>query len=425
MMNWKAFVLCCIATLSYTSADAADVWSLDDCIKYACEHRTDINRQRGEIEIKQIQLKQEKNRHTPTIEAKVSPAFSTGMNMDLFFEGDFLYLPAQITGNMSLIDFSSLHGKKASEYALKASDAYYQQTRQEIAIAVTSYYLQAEYAKKALSLAEDIVSIDLENLEYVSRCLSEGALPESEMTKAELALAADEKNVISAKSLRDIALLELQYFINSPDPIDVFEPTVSEYSDINFPILNFPGIAAGEFALSQSEYALKSAKAQWLPTISLTAGAGGFTYNAFTNKEAIPYYKSFWKNRNAAVCLNLNIPIIDKSRKRLNVQMQTIEVKNRQLALDETKIGFEKKISLLRNRIESEKEAAEKLETVVEKAVSNYHSEKCRYEGGLSSWFNLQEAKKQLKQSRLDAMNNHIQYLLDNKSLEIYSGQKQ
>jgi len=423
MINRKLLILCCLAVLSCGAANARKVWSLDDCIKYACENKTDVNRRHNDIEASRLQLKREKSRYIPTIEANVTPAFSTGMNMDIFVQGDFLYLPAQISGSVPLLDFGIKNDKKVGEYGLKASEAYYKQSRQETAVAVTSYYLQALYAKNAYSLAQEMAGISLENLEYVKRCLAEGAVPESEKVKAELALAADENNVLSTKGLLETALMELRYFINGPDSIDVVEPLISEGFQNHNSISSFPGVAAREFELSKSEAALKSAKTSLLPTLSLNLSAGGFTYNAFTNMDAIPYDKSFWNNRTAAVWLSLNIPIIDKARKRTAIQMQAIEVKNCKLALDQTRLEYEKTIDLLRSRLETEMASDVKLAAIVNKAGSNYRAEKDRYEGGIGSWFDLQEAKKQLEQARMDALNNHIRYLMDSKALELYLGQ--
>jgi len=421
-MNRKILVLCCIATFAYGSASSREVWTLERCIEHACQNRADVRAQCNEIEARKLQLDQERNRYVPTVEANVTPAFSTGMNMEIFVDGDFLYLPARITGSMPLLDLSIASDRKAGEYALKASEAHYQQTRQETAIAVTAYYLQAEYAKTALDLASDIVEMDLENLEHVRQCFSEGSVPESELVKAELALASDEKNVVSARSLVDIALMELQYCINTTESIDVVEPAVSPATEYQAPVSPFPGVLAMEYELSKSQASLESAKSLWLPSLTLNASAGGFTYNAYTNADAIPYDKSFFNNCTAAVWLNLNIPIFDNSRKRTNLQMQKIDVQNRQLALSDARQGYDQKIGILRTKIQAEKESEAKLAVVVEKAESNYQAEQSRYEGGLSSWFDLQEAKKQLRQARLDALNNHIQCLLDTKSLEIYLG---
>lgn len=415
-----------LALTAVLPAGAQAVWDLNRCIDHAVENRIDLRRQKNAIEASRIQVETAKQSYIPSVEANITPFINTGLNMDLFVKGDFMYLPASIEAHMPLFDLGISRSRKSAEYGLQAAQARMEQSKNDVAIAVTGYYTQAQYAKGVLSLAKDMVGIDRENLEYANSCLADGAIPESELTKARLALESSENRVIAAQGLVNRSLLELQHFINAGQPFEVdmlteLPATVNngEAGD------NWSDIVASQLELKSTEYALKAAKSEWIPKLSLNASAGGFTYNVFSDNEILDYDKSIWKNRTAAVWMNLNIPILQQARVRQSVRTAKVDVMDRSLAVDQTRQEYSQKIEQLRSSVWTGLEQDSKLNDIVETATANYRFEKERHEGGYGSWSELQEARKMLLQARTDQLDNLMRCLMDSRILDIYlNGEK-
>lgn len=424
-MRGKGICIAMLLALSAPAASAQEVWPLEACIAYARDNRIDVARQRNAVELQRVKLQAASRSYLPVAEVDVTPAFSHGMNMDIFVNADFLYLPASLQTYMPLLDLGIRSRRQAESYGLQAAGERLRQLQQQTAIAVTTYYMQAAYAKSMAALAREMVAIDNENLTHVQTGLADGAAAESELLRAQLALASDEKALAVAEGQASQALLELRCFMHCPDSFDV-EAAAGPALDAVPPDTSADaGIAASRLELLSSQWALKNARSARYPSLTLHAALGGFTYAMLNTSGELPYDQSFWNNRNAVVWLNLCIPIINLQGTRSAVKAGEVEVADRQLALDQAVSEYGQKMAMLRTKIATGRETATRMDAVVATAEQLYLAEKERYDGGYSGWLELQEAKRQYRQARAEQLNNSIQLAMNSRMLAIYSGTQQ
>lgn len=406
-------------------AAAQQVWSLEQCIAHAQSNRVDVARQQNAIEAQRVRLQAARDGYAPVVEANVTSLFNYGMNMDLFIDASLLYLPARIEAHMPLFDWSLRSRRQAEDYGLRAAEAQAAQQQQQIALAVTTYYLQAVYAKNMVALARDMVALDTQHVAYIQRRYSDGAAAESELARARLACAADYKSFVMAEGMASQALAELRYIIHCSDSFDVAEGAEALLAPECGADTADAGIAARRLELLSSQSALACAKSARYPTLTLHAALGGFTYTLFDRPEALDFDRSFWNNRNAMVWLNLNIPILNLSGTRSAIRAGKAAVTDCQLALDEAVSQRLQQVALLRDKIATGRAAAEQAARVAAAAEQLYQAEKERYDNGYGGWFELQEAKKQYCQARAEQLNSRIQLAMNSRMLALYLGAKQ
>ena len=138
-------------------ANAQKKWSLEECINYAFENNIQIKQSQINTETNKVDLLQKKMNILPSLSASSSHMINYGNKFDiytnLYTKGTVKSDNFSLSSNMNLFSgFQQINSIKQSAYELKASKYNSDKIRNDMAIAITGYYLQIPVSYTHLTL---------------------------------------------------------------------------------------------------------------------------------------------------------------------------------------------------------------------------------------------------------------------------------
>jgi outer membrane protein len=184
-----------------------------------------------------------------------------------------------------------------------------------------------------------------------------------------------------------------------------------------------PEIKSAELNLENTETAIEIAKADFLPTVSLSGGINTAYSNVSGNGVSEDsFFTQLDNNFGQFVGLSVNIPIFSKGQVKQNVNRQKI---NREIA----KINLDDEKRALREAIErayinakatlKEYEAAEKS---VKAQQQSFDFAQERYQIGATNSFDFEQVKNRLINAQSALIRAKYNYVFRTKLLEYYYG---
>jgi len=261
------------------------VWSLEDCIKYAIDHNIQIKQQTVQTEVRKNSLEQSKLNLLPTINGQASHDYSFGRALDQntyrYFnqtvQSDYLYLG----GSTNLFNgLQNLNTIQKNKYELLAGEQDLQSIRDNISLAVALGYLQILLNKELVTANENQLNITLQQIEKTKKLVDAGSVARGNLLQIEAQAAQEELNLITMKNQLETSYLNLTQLLELPSPagfeIVVPEINVEQTSVItgnieeiyNLASQSRPEIKSSELKLTASQYDLKIAKGGRSPIIA-------------------------------------------------------------------------------------------------------------------------------------------------------------
>lgn len=318
------------ATLSYSDITTEDVtgmpdmampakWTFDDCIKWAVENSTSVRRSLLSI----LQADQEtgsaKDAYLPTVN------FSTSHSITNY--------PKHEVGRTSTT-YGSSYGINASwtvwegnvrKYRLESAKIMREQQElsgddaiKELKLGILQAYLNIMYAREAVEIARQTLEVSTKQTERARRLMESGRTSKVDFSQIESQMAQDQYSLVQAEgnlnsskiALKKLLMLgldcdmEIADITFSDDDVTAILPPREQVYD--FAASWLPSIKSND--LSQQIYTndIKTAKAGYLPKLSLQGGIGT-GYNSGGDGWSAQMGRAFNEN----VGLSLSIPIFD------------------------------------------------------------------------------------------------------------------
>lgn len=412
------------------------LWNLDKCISYALEHNNEILTRTNDVESSEIQLNSAKMSRMPDLSASLGGSAYFGRSPSR--DGSYID-NSQLSGSFglstSIAVYQGLRIKHETDKArldLEAATHNLDLARENIAISITSYYLQVLYAREMLNTSENQLFLSSELYVKAEKQYESGKISRSEVVKNEAEVASDKASMVKSRNDYMLALLDLRQAMNLPDSISLeLEPATEglpEYRllpDVNEicekALASHPSVKAAEAALLSSEASLKSAKSQYQPSLYMNAGYGNSVYNNLTDKSLNSDIGSqLARNGNEYVGLSLSIPIYSRNSTRNSVKISRINVENSEYNLDETKKKLKKEIetaywsatAAYQTMLANEKSLIS-AELVLENEIASMES-------GKSDAYSYSEAKIRWENAQSVLTHSKYDYLLKLRILEFY-----
>jgi len=209
--------------LSTYAAQAQEGWTLRQCIDYAIEHNISVQQTANSAEQNKVDVNTAKWARLPNLSGSASQnwswgrtaspvdntyndinsgssSFSLGTNIPLFTG---LELPNQY-------ELTKLNLKAAIEDLNKA--------KEDLAINVTSAYLQVLFNLELSKVAQSQVGLSKEQLNRITRLHEVGKASPAEVAEAKARVAQDEMSAVQADNNYRLALLDLSQLLELPTP---------------------------------------------------------------------------------------------------------------------------------------------------------------------------------------------------------------
>ena len=368
MMNPKRLILLALCTGACMSASAwnagdlrtdsipsgsADTWTLQRCIYHALEQNIDIKMDMINAESAGIDEKTAKAAFLPSLNASIGQRIVNNPFSDTntIIDGD------QITSSTAKTNYNGSYGIDASwiiyngskrintlkqqQTARETAELTVEQSKNTIIENIIQLYIQILYANEAVNINRSTLEVSTEECRRGEELLNAGSISKADYAQLQAQVSNNKYLLVSSQSNLENYKLQLKQLIelNGNETFDVETPDIND-SDILVPLPDKneiynsalalrPEIKAGQLDLQQSDLAISIAKADYIPTLSLSAGIG----TNHTNGSDFTFAEQMKTNWNNSIGLTLSIPIFNNRQTKSNVQKAKLQKQNSMLQL--------------------------------------------------------------------------------------------
>lgn len=303
----------------------------------------------------------------------------------------------------------------ASGFNLKAAAENYESIFQDIMLLTKERYFHLLLSYGQVEVARDNVNIVRRQLKIANDMYDAGTLPRYDVLRNQLFLSQARQALITAEKNRDLDQAQLleTLALSLEIPVELKVKRDVDYLDINLgkaqeaAMTNRPEIKSLVFSLEAATRLLHAALNNRNPMLSFQSVLENQTISGLSSEPTT------W-----TTSLVLNIPLSDGGETYGKIKSAKASVKELEETLDKTRrlIKLEvKKAYLTIKEVEAKIDAARQ-DTAT--ALENYNIALARYENGLSTGVELDDARKSLNEARIQYINLLFQYHIEVARLE-------
>ena len=420
----------------YSTAQQNGVWGLTECIQYALAHNLNIKQQEDNVKLQEISLSTSKNSRLPDLNGSIGENFSFGRaltsdntymnrntNSTSFSVGTSVPL---ITGGRIPADI------KMHKINLQAALQDYEHVRENVALSVTSSFLEAIYQKDLVQVAERQVELSKAQVRRMELLFQNDKASEAELSQIRATLANDELSLTQQQNSYMLALLDLSQLLEleSPEGFDVSRPLEESYMGDELPSPDLvyneavgikPQIQAEQFRLQSAEKNIQLAKSALYPSLHFSAGLGSSYYKT-SGYEAIGFGKQLRDNFNQYLGVTLSVPIFNRFATRNSVRSARLQVHAQEIKLEQTKKSLYKEIQQAYYNAVAAGRQCESSDEALASASTAFELMQHKYENGKATATEFQDAKTKYMRAESKQIQSRYTYLFRKKILNFYRG---
>ena len=444
-----------IGWLVWAAGASAQSWSLDDCMKYAVEHATEVKR-----EVVNARQRKQDYQHAvagflPTVTGGVQGQYAWGRNIDpetnTYNNVTTFNNYYQLYAELNVFDgFATINALKQAKLSWDYSATAMQKIQDDRAIDVMQKYVDAAYAEASIQIASEKLKESKRMLAKMKRLYELGEKGRPDVVQMESQVAEDEYNLTHQENVAKQSLLALKSAMNFPvdeelkiqikegqkNQIDegrnlklkTENEEVSEFG-VNYETIYqgfqyiSPDLKSAEYEVERARYDYKIAKGRLLPSLSLGGGISTNYYKNLSQKGQYDGFASqFRNNQGEYLALTLSIPIYNSDRWH-SVKKARNDWQLAQVNLEETRRKLHDQIA---QAVMDAEGYAKELHQMQKKVASDslaYHMSSRKFEEGMLSTFDLHTAAQTLLESRIKELQMQLLLIIKQRLVAYYQGE--
>ena len=452
-----------IGWLVWAAGASAQSWSLDDCMKYAVEHATEVKR-----EVVNARQRKQDYQHAvagflPTVTGGVQGQYAWGRNIDpetnTYNNVTTFNNYYQLYAELNVFDgFATINALKQAKLSRDYSATAMQKIQDDRAIDVMQKYVDAAYAEASIQIASEKLNESKRMLAKMQRLYELGEKGRPDVVQMESQVAEDEYNLTHQENVAKQSLLalksamnfpvdeELKIQINEEQKIQIKEEQKNQIdegrklklkteneavpeSGINYETVYqgfqhiSPDLKSAEYEVERARYDYKIAKGRLLPSLSLGGGISTNYYKNLSQKGQYDGFASqFHNNQGEYLALTLSIPIYNSDRWH-SVKKARNDWQLAQVNLEETRRKLHDQIA---QAVMDAEGYAKELHQMQKKVASDslaYHMSSRKFEEGMLSTFDLHTAAQTLLESRIKELQMQMLFIIKQRLVAYYQGE--
>ncbi|MFI3321464.1 MAG: TolC family protein [Rikenellaceae bacterium] len=429
-----ALLLVCLISMSdygyaQSTIDSLSM-SLEECLDYAKENSITLQKAKLQIANSEQDQVSAKGAFLPTVSGYVSQSFNSNpMNTDI--DATKSSYSGSYGVDLSLSLYSGGKNRallQQSNVSYEASNLELEEFENSIEVSVTELYIEILYAMEQIDVAESTLEISERTLARGQAFFDAGSLNSAELAQLESSVATYKYNLVVAQTQLSNLYVALKHLLEiSQDLVlTIKEPTISDellssyiapMSDIyNEALVSRPEIKYNALMIESAEFDLTIAKAGYLPTLNLSAGAG-LNHNSYSD---FAFSSQLRNNFNASLGLSLSIPIFNGFKTRSSVAKAQNYITSANLDLTQAQKDLYQTIETLYNNVQTSQAmytvSAYQLEAL-EKSLDLITQQ---YEVGMKTTLELLTEQDNYNQSSQDYLTNKYKLILNKALLNYY-----
>ena len=444
-----------IGWLVWAAGASAQSWSLDDCMKYAVEHATEVKR-----EVVNARQRKQDYQHAvagflPTVSGGVQGQYAWGRNIDpetnTYNNVTTFNNYYQLYAELNVFDgFATINALKQAKLSRDYSATAMQKIQDDRAIDVMQKYVDAAYAEASIQIASEKLNESKRMLAKMKRLYELGEKGRPDVVQMESQVAEDEYNLTHQENVAKQSLLalksamnfpvdeELKILINKEQKIQIVEEQnlklKTENEEVPESGINYetvyqgflhisPDLKSAEYEVERARYDYKIAKGRLLPSLSLGGGISTNYYKNLSQKGQYDGFASqFRNNQGEYLALTLSIPIYNSDRWH-SVKKARNDWQLAQVNLEETRRKLHDQIA---QAVMDAEGYAKELHQMQKKVASDslaYHMSSRKFEEGMLSTFDLHTAAQTLLESRIKELQMQMLLIIKQRLVDYYQGE--
>ena len=444
-----------IGWLVWAAGASAQSWSLDDCMKYAVEHATEVKR-----EVVNARQRKQDYQHAvagflPTVSGGVQGQYAWGRNIDpetnTYNNVTTFNNYYQLYAELNVFDgFATINALKQAKLSRDYSATAMQKILDDRAIDVMQKYVDAAYAEASIQIASEKLNESKRMLVKMKRLYELGEKGRPDVVQMESQVAEDEYNLTHQENVAKQSLLALKSTMNFPVDEELkiqikeeqkiqingelnlklnAENEAIPESGINYEIVYqgfqhiSPDLKSAEYEVERARYDYKIAKGRLLPSLSLGGGISTNYYKNLSQKGQYDGFASqFRNNQGEYLALTLSIPIYNSDRWH-SVKKARNDWQLAQVNLEETRRKLHDQIA---QAVMDAEGYAKELHQMQKKVASDslaYHMSSRKFEEGMLSTFDLHTAAQTLLESRIKDLQMQMLLIIKQRLVAYYQGE--
>ena len=462
MIAKHTFLILMMSVGALTSVKAQDTVTMDlkSCMRYAVEQSTKMRIAHADNRDAQIDRRDAiLAAFTPTIEGSTYAYSNFGRSIDpetnTYIRTTSFHNGYSLSAGINLFNgFQAVNNLKITKTAQLMGLTKEQQTEDQICLATMEaycnvlYYTEMQKALQAqVATAEKAVQLATRQEQLGQKSHADVVQMQSDLAERQYQLTTCRNNLNNAViTLKDVmfwpiekplkidgldvglshcgsriindSLSRLPYYDSPTDRTDEISQMVE------FAKTNMPSVLMAEGTMKNARLALKTARWQLLPRLSLYGGwsSSFFTYPGMEGYVPTPYLEQLKNNGGEYVQLSLSIPIFDRLSKHSNIARK----KN---AYDRAQADYEQALQTVEAEVrraiadrDGSADALHQADTRAELQNEAFALNTKRFEQGLISSIEYQTASNNYLNALAEQLNARLQYFIKNSVVNYYGG---
>ena len=443
-MNKKHLLTALSLLIAGSMAYGQKVWTLQECLDYALANNIQLQRSKITAASAHEDVLQSQSALFPSV------SFSTNQNVSWrpFAESTINLTNGSMTTSRSTVSYNGSYGinanwtvwngnrnrnnikqNKLSEQMAELDAAQQANTIQE---QIAQLYVQILYENEAVKVCKEIIKASELQRDRAQVMVEVGSLARVDLVQLEAQVNQDKYSLAQAEAQLANYKLQLKQLleIHNDESFEVAIPEVSDerilgfvpdgQSVYNAALANRPEIQSSILNIEASEIAVASARAGYMPTVSVNAGIG----SSNSSGQDIAFGKQIKNNLSNSIGLTLSVPIFDNMQARTNIRKAKYALQTSELNLqDQQKQLFSAIENYWLNATTSQQQYIYALAN--EKSMQeSYDLVSEQFNLGLKNIVELTTGKNNLLQAEQQLLQSKYMALLNYALLNFYAGER-
>ena len=427
-----------------TGVEAQDTVTMDlkECMRYAVEHSTKIRVQQADNRDAQLDRRTAiLNAFTPEVSGSTYAYYNFGRSIDpetnTYSLTTSFHNGYSVSAGIVLFNgFQAVNNLKITKTAQQMGFTKEQQLEDQICLATMEAYCNVLYCAEMEKALKGQVTTAEKALELASKQESLGQKSHADVVQMQSDLAERRYQLTTCSNNLNNAMITLKDVMFWPIdvPLKIDETlaqqlplTTQEFETqalVEQAQQRLPSVALAEGTMKNARLALKTARWQMLPTVSLYGGwsSSYFTYPGKDGYVPTPYFDQIKNNGGEYVQLSVSIPIYNRLSNHTNIS-------KRKNALDRAQADYEQTLQTVEAEVrravadrDGTADALRQADTRAALQQEAFALNGKRFEQGLISSIEYQTASNLYLNALAEQMNARLQYFIKNSVVKYYGG---
>lgn len=454
----------------YSQTTAGKKYTLKECIETGIANNLAVKQSDLDVQASEVNLKQARLNLLPDLNGQVGHGINQGRSIDPFTN---TYINERVnfaSYNLSsgVVLFNGLARQNAirqNAYNYQASKMDWQQAKDDLTLDIIIKYLEVLTNEDVLLQVLSRYELSRDQVTRLEALNNEGAVKPSDLYDLRGQRANDQLTVIDTRASVERSKLDLCRLMNikydKSMELERIDPTAYLLTYAETPtqiyekaLNDFAFIKSAELTTKGFEKALKVARGQLFPTLSLNGSANSnyssaAMQNIFINTtevttddyvlvngspsavirqqnnfdpKKIGYTRQLNNNIFTQISLNLRIPLFNSFRQRNTVKLAKLDLKNSVLTEQTAKTDLQQNVERAYVNMSASFERYKTLLDQVNAYTESFRAAEIRFNEGVGNSIDYLTAKNNLDRANLNLIVGKYDYVFRTKILDYYQG---